>query len=433
MSEPSPAGGIAPDHGPAPSAIPSPSAPGPLEGLRVVEVAGPLGEYAGKLLADLGADVILVEPPGGAARRRLGPFLGDRSGDDRSLSFAYLHTSKRGIVLDLDDAQGQTTFRRLAATADVVLESEPVGTMTRRGLDHAALSAGHPALVTTSITPFGSDGPYADYEATDLVLMALGGLLYLGGYSDTSPVRAAGDQAILAAGQFAAIGTLLAVLTAEQTGQGQVVDVSAQECVVMAHETAVPFWDLEQTVRRRGGEDQRQAGVGVYPCQDGEVYLLAGGLGLFWDELVDWLEQEGVDDAAELREPRWRTIEWIASPAGKAVFRERFAQLAMRRTKAELYADAKRQRIPLCPIATPADLVASPQLLARHFFVDLAEGLPGTTLRLPGAPYQPSDSPWRIQRPAPALGEHTDELLAELTDVRAPAMAPDAAAALTAR
>jgi benzylsuccinate CoA-transferase BbsE subunit len=387
---------------------------GPLAGLRVLEVAGPLGEYCGKLFADLGADVILVEPPGGASSRREGPFVDQVPGIERSLTFSYLHTSKRGITLDLDSVAGQQLFRRLAAQAGLVVESEPAGAMQARGLGYEALKAEQPSLVYTSITPFGSEGPYVDYEATDLVLLAMGGLLYLGGYGDGEPIRAHGNQALLAAGQFAAIGSLLAVLEAEQSGQGQFVDVSAQECVVMAHETAIQFYDLEKVVRRRTGEDQRQAGLGVYPCKDGHIYLLVGGLARFWDELVNWLEGEGVAGAEELRDPKWQTLEFAQSEEGKARFLEIFRPFTMRHTKAELYEAGKQQRLPLCPVNTPADLASSPQLQARNYLTIVQSDGLGRALEMPGAPYQLSATPWRVQRPAPGLGEHNSEIFAEV-------------------
>jgi benzylsuccinate CoA-transferase BbsE subunit len=401
--------------------------PGPLAGLRVLEVAGPLGEYAGKLLADFGADVVLIEPPGGAARRGLGPFIDDRPGPERSLSFAYLHTSKRGITLDLDRGDGQAIASRLARTADVLLDGTgQAGLMNRRGLGYQALSAGNPRLVYTSVTPFGSDGPYADYQATDIILMAMGGLLSLGGYAGGEPVRAYGDQACLAAGQFAAVGTMLAVLAAEESGVGQFVDVSAQQSVVLAHENAVQFYDLEKVIRRRNGGDQRQAAVGIYPCQDGFVYLLATGLGLFWKELVAWLEAEEIEGAADLRDPRWQADEFARSPEGKAEFAAIFARLAMNRTKAELYAAAKLARLPLCPVNNPADLANSPQLAAREFFVTVEHPPTGRALRMPGAPARLAASPARIQRPAPGLGEHNREVLGEL------GLTPDDAAHLAA-
>jgi benzylsuccinate CoA-transferase BbsE subunit len=390
---------------------------GPLAGLRVVEIAGLLGEYAGKLLAGHGADVVLVEPPGGAPRRRLGPFLDDVPGPENSLSFAYYNTGKRSVVLDLATGPGRAGLRELVAGAAVLLDGTgEVGHLDRLGLGHEVLAAANPALVTTVITPFGPDGPYADYASTDLVLMALGGLLSLGGYADGVPVRAGGDQAWLAAGQFAAVGTLLAVLQAGATGTGQLVDVSAQEAVVMAHENAVQFYDLERVVKRRNGGEARQAAVGVYPCRDGHVYLLAKGLGVFWDELVGWLESEGVEGAASLRDAKWKDDGFNASAEGKAEFLAIFSRLALHRTKAQLYAAAKRVRIPLCPINTAADLAASPHLAARDFFVDVEHPASGRTLRMPGAPVKLSGTPIGPPGPAPALGEHTAELLGgELT------------------
>jgi benzylsuccinate CoA-transferase BbsE subunit len=388
---------------------------GPLAGLRVLELSGPLGEYTGKLLADMGAEVLLVEPPGGAPRRHLGPFVGDAPTIETSLSFAYLNTSKRAITLDLGHADGRAVLRRLLTTTDVLIDGTgQVGALAALGLGYAELAAEYPALVYTSITPFGSDGPYADYHATDLVLMALGGLLSLGGYSHDQPTRAFGDQAYLAAGQFAAVATMLAVLEAEQSGTGQFVDVSAQQAVVMAHENAVQFYDLEGVIKHRNGGGQRQAAVGVYPCQDGYVYLLATGLGLFWNELVAWLKAEQIEGADSLEDAKWQDDVFAASAEGKAEFLEIFSRLAMNRTKAELYEAAKRVRLPLCPVNTPADLAHSPQLEARDYFVEVDHPATGRKLRMPGAPYQFAASPWRISRAAPSLGEHNREVLGEL-------------------
>ena len=301
---------------------------GALAGLRVLEVAGTLGEYAGKLLADFGADVVLVEPPAGAARlARLGPFIDD--GRERSAASASptCTPAERGITLDLDQDEGQSVFARLARVRPTSCwrrgTGQP-GLMTRRGLGYDALAAGRPGLVYTAVTPFSCDGPYAGYQATNLTLMAMGGLLSLGGYADGQPVPAGGDQACLAAGQFAAVGTLLAVLAAEESGTGQFVDVSAQQAVVMAHENAVQYYDLEKVIRRRNGGDVRQAAVGMYRCSDGYVYLLAKGLG-----------ESGNSSSAGSRPSRWRERpacatrsggrRFASSPEGKArTFAEMF-------------------------------------------------------------------------------------------------------------
>jgi benzylsuccinate CoA-transferase BbsE subunit len=269
-------------------------------------------------------------------------------------------------------------------------------------------------MVYTSVTPFGQSGPYVDYKASDTVLLALGGLLYLGGYAQGEPIRAAGDQARLAAGQFATIGTLLAVLEAEDSGHGQQVDVSAQECVVMAHETAIQFYDCEKFVRRRTGGDERQAGLGVYPCADGAIYLLVGGMGQFWGPMVDWLEKEKVVGAEQLRDPKWVNLEYVQSEEAKAIFRDIFLPFTMQHSKAKLYEDGKRERLPLCPVSMPSDLVSNPQLKAREYMTTVQHGALGIPMTMPGAPFKMSLTPSRVRRPAPTLGQHNAEIFGEL-------------------
>ncbi|WRL64223.1 CoA transferase [Blastococcus brunescens] len=238
-----------------------------LAGLRVLDLSGPMGNYCGKLFAELGADVVLVEPPGGTALRHQPPFAGDRPDPERSLPYLYNNTSKRSLRLDLDHPEGQQVLRDLAAGADLLIETDSPGRMAARGLGHEELSADHPGLVTTSITPFGQTGPYAEYEAGDLVCLAMGGLLYLGGYVDGPPVQAGLQQAYVAGNLFGAVASMLAVTAAETTGQGQHVDVSVQESVVMGLENAAQFQDLEGRVRRRTGGRQWRAGAGVFPAR----------------------------------------------------------------------------------------------------------------------------------------------------------------------
>lgn len=390
-----------------------------LDGVTVTEIAGPYGQYAGKLLADHGADVTLVEPPDGARQRHAGPFIGGTAGPERSLTFSYMNTSKYGVTLDLDDPQARARLHTLAAAADVLIDGTgQMGYLSGHSLGYQDLAAANPALVYVSITPFGIDGPYAGYEATDLTLMAMGGLLSLGGYADAGPVRAYGDQALLAAGQFAAVATMLAVLEAEATGVGQLVDVSAQEAVSVAHENAVQYWDLQGVTRGRTGGDQRRAGVGVYPCRDGYVYMQATGLGEFWEPLVSWLEAEGIEGGAGLRDPKWQDMTFAASTAGKSEFRAIFGALALHRDKAQLYEAARAVRLPLCPVNTPADVAASGHLRARGYFVEVEHPPTGSVLVMPGAPFLMSASPGAIRRPAPGLGQHNHDVLERLAPGR---------------
>lgn len=389
--------------------------PGPLAGLRVLELSGPLGHYCGKLFADLGADVVLVEPPGGTSSRREPPFTGegDRS---ESIPFLYMNTNKRSLCLDLDQPGDAATLRELAWRADLVIETERPGVQERRGLGWAALSSRRPGLVLTSITPFGQDGPYAGLDGDDLIASALGGLLYLGGYADGEPIRPAGEQAVLAAGLFGAVAALLALTHAELTGQGQHVDVSMMEAVVMGLENAPQLYDLEGVVRHRNGGVQRLAGTGVFACADGLVCLLATGFGgtQHWTKLVAWLEAETGAELGRFRDPRWSRTEFLVTEAAKAEFSEFFAGFCATRAQRDLYHRAQSWRVPLCPVAAPRDVMSDEQLRFRGYFAEVT-GADGSVLKMPGAPYRLSRTPWSIRRPAPRLGEHSGEVLAEIT------------------
>ncbi len=390
--------------------------PGALEGVRVLDMSGQLSNYCGKMFAELGADVILVEPPHGARTRSEPPFLDARPGVDRSLSFSYYNTSKRGITLDLDTASGQGLLRRLLANTDILIETEKPGKMAARGLGYADLAQAFPKLVYTSITPYGQQGPYSQFDAEDINGLAMGGLLYLGGYPDVAPTRMHGNQGLLCANMYAAVATMLAFLHQERTGKGQHVDVSMQECIVMALENSVQFFDLEQSVRKRHAGEQRWAGTGVFECQDGHVYLMAGGIGAnkFWDRTVDWFAEEGMAGVELLRQDDWKRVEYLRSDEAKQKFSELFLPWVRQKTKDYLYREGQRRKIPIATLSEPADLLNSPQLAHRDYFVKVPHPLRDEPMLMPGAPYKLSETPWRIQRPAPGLGEHNAEVYAEL-------------------
>jgi len=368
------------------------------------------------MFGDLGADVILVEPPGGTPLRREPPYIDNVPGVERSLSYAYCNTSKRGITLDLDTRSGQDAFRKLVHKADLVIETEVPGVMRSRGLAYEELSTLRPELVMASITAFGQSGPYAQYKAEDLVALALGGMLYIGGYPDTAPTRAYGNQAFFCASLYGAVSAMIAVLEAEQTGRGQQVDVSMQECAVLGMENAAQFYDLEGTIRKRAGGEGRFAGYGMFECQDGHIYMLAGGIGdnKFWSRTVEWLMQEKVAGADALLGAEWRNPEYLRSEEAKRAFRQIFLPWSKTRTKAYLFHEGQRHHVPIAPVNSPADVVQSRQLAHRGFFVELMHHLRSEPMTAPGAPYKLSETPWRIQRPAPRLGEHNAEVFAEI-------------------
>lgn len=392
------------------------SRPSALAGIRVLDLTGTNTQYCAKLFADLGADVTLVEPVGGSPARRTGPFLDGKPHMEGSLSFAYHNAGKKSLALDLADAGAQAVFRQLVREADLVIESSKPGTMAGWGLGYDDLKAINPHVVLTSITPFGQTGPYAAYESEDIVALALGGLLYLGGYPDAAPTAAWGEQAYLAAAQFAAVATMMALLQAEAIGQSCHVDVSTQEAVVLALENAVQFFDLEGTVRKRHAGMQRQAGMGVFPCADGQVYFMAGGVASnkFWTGSVQWLIDEGAPGAAQLNEPRWLDAKFLATPEAKQIFASVFEPFAQKKTKAQLYADGQARRLPICPISTPADLLDNRQLAWRGYFVPMLHTWSGRTLVVPGAPYKLSATPWKQAGPAPRIGEHTAQVLSQV-------------------
>src|SRR5665213_1041135 len=226
-----------------------PLTPHPLDGVRVLDLADKSCVYATKMLADLGAEVVRIEPPEGDPMRQLPP-LDAVTG--QSLFYAYMNANKRSVVLDLETPHGQTIFRRLAETAGIVVESFPPGVMSKRGIGYRDIvGTARPDLVWTTITPFGAEGPRADWVADDLVIQAMGGLLTLTGLPEREPLKLYGEQSCYIAGLHAASGTMLAHLHAVQTGVGQHVDVSVQECIAHTLESAIQVYAVEGVVRGR--------------------------------------------------------------------------------------------------------------------------------------------------------------------------------------
>jgi benzylsuccinate CoA-transferase BbsE subunit len=393
--------------------------PQALQPYRVLDLTGSMGWMCGKLLADLGADVLKIEPPGGDPGRRFGPFYHDVPHPERSLAWLALNTNKRGLTLNCDAADGQTLLRTLAQYADVVVESFPPGFMAERGIGFRHLSAVNPRLIWTAITPFGQSGPYAEHRASDLVGMAMGGLMSVCGDPDRPPVRMRPSQAHLHAGLQAAVATLLALHHRANTAEGQYIDVSMQHALTWAIIPTRQYWELNRIVVGRGGAARAfgdQLRRIIFPCQDGHIALMGVLHAREWRPMVDWLAQAGM--AEDLTDASWRILVDHAGPGPLTQAALTEAELAhvdavltrffLKHTKAELEAEAQRRRITLFPVATPRDLLDHPQLQARGFFVSLSHPELGAMLRYPGAPYQLSETPWRLRRRAPLIGEHND-------------------------
>ena len=270
--------------------------PSALGDIRVLDLSGEMGMYCGKLLADLGADVIKIEPPGGDPARRVGPFYHDEPDVEKSLSFFYLNTSKRGITLNLELSDGRELFRRLVRTADVVVESFPPGYLDGLGLGYQGLCQIRPDIILTSITGFGQWGPHARYKAPDIVGVAMSGVMWLAGYMDDPPNLPYGNQGYLSASIQAAAGTLMALYHRDLTGEGQQVDVSMQEALSIAQETAMQTWDMNQAVRLREGASRLGLivpGIGPYQCKDGWVFCLHWHAGRRYLERTPGLDDRG--------------------------------------------------------------------------------------------------------------------------------------------
>ncbi len=374
---------------------------GALAGLKVLEV-GVVSAYAGKLFHDHGAEVVLVEPPGGSALRFHPPFIEGANVEERSLSFMYLAAGKKSVVIDLDDAAGRERFRDLAAWADVVLDDRPRHWWSARDLAYENLKAVNSRLVWCSVTPFGQTGPRAGEAGCELVAMATGGMTWLSGYADT-PVTSRGGIAERSAALYAAVASLAAALGPEP-GRGRYIDVSMQEVVALGTETGPQFHDLQGVLRRRNPDFQKQAGIGVYPCRDGwvMVYAAEAGVGTGWTRLIEWMVLEGIEEARPMLSKEWATNERKQSPEARKAFAEVFTRFASHKNKQEIFVEGQRRRIAVAPVNGPEEILSDPHLREIGFFRDL--DLPdGRRIRVPGAPFYMSRTPAEAGRSAPAL------------------------------
>jgi benzylsuccinate CoA-transferase BbsE subunit len=383
---------------------------GALEGIRVLDLTINYAAYAARLLADLGADVIRVEPPQGSLVRALPPHAESESGGVASFAHAFLDAGKRSVVIDVAQASGREQFERLVAGADVIIHA-----LSSCPLDPARLRAAHGRLIVATISAFGLEGPYAGFAAGDLSMLAAGGLLSLGGYPDSEPIAITGEQAQLASGIFAAVAVLAALCSRERSGQGVWIDVSGQECVAFALEDAVPEWYLAGKIRRRFGDQAREAGSGVYACQDGYISILAGRLGTAkaFAALTQWVAESDAPGSAALREPQWQDFRYRQSPEGIARFAETFGAFCSGRTKEQLYRDGQARQIAIAPVNTIADLFKDAQFSANDYFTPHPNAAVGRDLLFPGPPYRLSRTPAEIRSAAPRLGEHNAQILRE--------------------
>jgi crotonobetainyl-CoA:carnitine CoA-transferase CaiB-like acyl-CoA transferase len=382
-----------------------------LDGLRVLDLTQHLcGPYCTKLLADYGADVIKIERPGGDIARRLGPFKDDDPDPEKSGTFAYLNTNKRSIVLDLNEPADREIFFDLLLNADLVVENFRPGVMDALGIGFVALSQRKPGISLVSISNFGQSGPYRDWAGSELVLFAMGGEMYSMGVAEREPIKMAGTAALFQAGAAAAVAAVGALLNGIQGGTGEHLDIAIYEAqfasVDRRHQWVIGY---QYTGRVKGRNPLSSATgfpSGVYPCADGFVEITGGGR--WWRGTVAML---GSPD--ELGGPEWTE----PGASLRSDLRERFDAVfypwLAERTKRQVWEAAEQSHVLAGPLYTIEDLFTDPAIRERGFFVDCNRQALGH-FTMPGRPFIMNESPWALRRPAPLVGEHTDEILAEL-------------------
>jgi crotonobetainyl-CoA:carnitine CoA-transferase CaiB-like acyl-CoA transferase len=360
------------------------------------------------LLANLGAEVVLIEPPAGDPTRRKGPFKSDIAHPDGSLSFAAYHTNKKSIVVDLEAAQGKITFRALVANADVLIEDRSPGYLDRVGLSYQAMQAINPSLVVTSITGFGLAGPYRDFKAPSIVAFAMGGLMNLCGHPGRAPLVGPCDVAYHLGSVHAAFGTLVALYNRRGTGRGDHVEVSLQDVLV-----ADPFlriitrYSATGEIPQRTGHSQSTTVAETYKCKDGYARIFCNQPD-HWKRLVEWL-----GNPPELIDPKFENVE-NRYPLRPVLDRIIEARTLTSDTKT-FFEEFQSQRLAASPINSPGAFLADPQTKHRQYVVEIDDPCLGRH-RFPGDPYKFSESPWRIERGAPRLGEHQRAVANELAN-----------------
>ncbi len=409
-------------------------AAGLLEGVKVLDLTHYLaGPYCTKLLSSLGAEVVKVERPGGDPMRRFGPLVSTMTlrqaevqtrdssdpddGNDAGAWFLYLNTSKKSLTLDLKSDKGRDIARQLAASSDIVVENFAPGAMNKLGLGYEELRKTNPALVMTSISNYGQTGPYRDWKATEINLYAAGGLMNITGEPDMPPLKEGAPLAQLGAGQVAFAATMGALMYAEETGEGQHIDVSIAEYATNILENALmqySYSGIEFT--RVGNRGYGRAAWGIYPCQDGYVGIIAGP-DTRWPAVAEIMERE------ELADPRFE------SRNGRMINADEVDALMLPwlldHDKVDIFKAGQDRGLGFAYVATMQDILDMEQLNARDYFVELGDPDQGG-LMYPGAPMKlfingdgdRSLSPrpgkgqvgW-VYRSAPSLGQHTEETL----------------------
>jgi crotonobetainyl-CoA:carnitine CoA-transferase CaiB-like acyl-CoA transferase len=377
-----------------------------LAGIRVIELAQSVaGPYCGKLLADAGAEVIKIEPPQtGDSSRDQGPFPDGIPDREKSGLYLHLNTNKKSVTLDVATASGRIILKRLLAKADVLIESYPPGHLAGLGLGYESLKEELPDLIYCSITPFGQTGPYRDYQANSIALMALSGLMYVSGDPDREPLATGGYPA----DYFAAVNAWVAVLAAlafrEREGGGQHIDVSMLESLGCADEYNTGMYSFMGAIRRRYYSRHLFAyPMDIYPCRDGHIIVVPGTQG-FPTGMALLVEQPELETHMLFTNFWMRAIQWREFDA---LIQPWLSQHDWQ----DILTLAQELRMPFGPVLSPQTLLANAHLVERGFFQQIEHPATGELTHC-GSPFLMSETPLQTG-PAPVLGQHNEEVLSE--------------------
>ncbi len=375
---------------------------------RVLDLADEKGVYCGKLLADLGADVLKVEPPGGDKSRSRPPFFQNDAHPEKSLYFLYYNTSKGSVTLDLEHPDGRAIFKRLASTADAVIETFPVRHLSAIGLDYPALRELNPKLVMTSITPFGQTGPLRDYKSSDLIVMGMSGFMQVTGDPYGLPLRFGDEQSHFAPSQYAAVATVAALYYRDAvTGRGQYIDVSMQETlnVYCSEATQEAGWAMiGENIIRQGPTSRYNFPGGLYSCKDGWIgmYVVRAKE---WDALAQWMYEVTGDE--EILDDKYKGGV-LARYDYMDELEARFLDFTGNFTAQEIFLEGQRRGIPVLPVNSVADLIDDKQLASRGFWVELDHPVVGP-MKYPRDGVYCDDIP-PPRKAAPLLGQDNERV-----------------------
>jgi crotonobetainyl-CoA:carnitine CoA-transferase CaiB-like acyl-CoA transferase len=392
-----------------------------LNHLRALDLTDDKGFLCGKILADLGVNVIKIEKPGGDPSRNIGGFWGCAADPQKSLYWFAYNSNKKGITLDIEKAKGREIFKKLVKSADFVIESFATGYLDKLGIGYRDFNK-NKKIIWASITPFGTEKPYRNYKDSDIVVMGMSGTLYQTGETDGPPTHISIPQACLHAGADAALGCMIAYYHREMTGEGQHVDISMQQSAAWFQANAVPTYELNGTILKRAGSfragmstqvAQRQ----VWRCKDGYVFfnVIGGRTGAkTLSSLVAWMDEEKLAtdyllnmqwDTFDMFTINQETMDKISKPVG---------EFFLKHTRKELLQGAVPRGVSIGPLSSMQDLLEDECLNAREFWTKIEYPELGTSITYPRTFIRTTDGDYETRFRAPLIGEHNGEVYKEI-------------------